>query len=192
MNAIQARALRPHSRHSRRRGRLLLVGLSLSAALLCGCSITTVDGKDAPPASPETTAAEEPSPETSTAPEDATDPAANADAPALTGQQQEVRDELRASSTTTLACEGELLLGAEQSGQSIVVTGYCESLTVEAEGATVLAESVGTLVVGGSGIVVYVDSADSISVTGSASVVNWASGDPTVSDTGQANLVTKG
>lgn len=168
MNVTRTIASHQHSHRRRSRGSLLLVGLGLSAALLSGCSITTVDGEDAPA------------------------PAASTDAPALTSEQQEAREELRASSTATITCDGELLLGAEQSAQVIVVTGHCESLTVDAEGAAVVAESVGSLAVGGSGTVIYVDSAHSVSVMGSASVVNWASGDPTVSDTGQANVVQEG
>ncbi len=71
------------------------------------------------------------------------------------------------------------------------VEGPCETLTVSADAAVVVADQVGTLVVTGAGTAVSVLEVGAVRVSGSANSIAWQTGTPTVADTGTANRLGK-
>jgi hypothetical protein len=166
---------------------MLLCAASLVA--LSGCSVGYEQaGEDASPApaspsaSAEERTAEEPD-ETATG----TDAVSSEQPSAPVTTPSALRDELAANVTAVLTCSGELTVS--DPGVAVEVDGDCETLTVTADAALVLAGDVGTLRVTGAGSVVIVASADAIDAGGDINEVYWESGTPSVTDDGTANTV---
>lgn len=164
--------------------------------LLSGCSVRIVDpaagetrddgqGQSAEPV-PSDPVASDPA-----TPRPADDPPAS-ETPSSSGLSPENaadRDRLLAAATTTMPCPTGAL---DQDGAVIRVEGTCARLEIDSDAGVVIADDVDTLILRGSGTVVYAASLGSITVTGSADQVYWTGATPAVDDTGSGNTLRRG
>ncbi|TQL48754.1 DUF3060 family protein [Homoserinimonas aerilata] len=173
-----------------RTSRILLTGILTAslAASLVGCSVA-LTGPDGPRGSgtssqgstgePAPDAGETDSGETGTELPDSN----AADAAAA-------REEVRSIASTTVRCDGELVL--EQDGAAIVIDGDCDHLLVNMDAGAVLVGNVGTLEVSGVGNLVYADAVGTLTVSGDANEVRWSGATPDVDDGGVGNILMAG
>lgn len=74
-------------------------------------------------------------------------------------------------------------------GTTVAIDGDCTTVTVSANGASVLANDVTNLQVTGTGVTVFTKRLGTVGVTGNGNTVVWESGSPAISDTGIGNVL---
>lgn len=99
------------------------------------------------------------------------------------------RDAYIARADQTVPCSPGLDIGTH--GGIIRVEGDCETLTVSADAAVVVADNVGTLTVTGSASTVFVLDVSSLHLTGDANLITWTGATPAVADDGTSNTIGK-
>ncbi|WP_435746416.1 hypothetical protein [Microbacterium sp. PMB16] len=166
----------------------------VTATLVTGCTLRIVnpgaDGSDTPAGSQrsETPAAEmpeegAPEAETPKPDEDPTPPAG------LDAEHAAHRERLLASATTTMPCPSGPL---QQDGAIIRVEGACDEIRIDLDAGAVIVDDVSSLLLSGSGTVVYADTVGEVRVSGTANEIYWVGETPGVTDTGTANVLRRG
>lgn len=102
------------------------------------------------------------------------------------------RTEIRDRAATTLSCDGELVLDASHTGETIIIDGICDTLTVHGDIMEIIAGDIGTLLVTGDGNVIYTDALGAAEVAGDINEVRWAGGTPKTSNGGAGNVMMAG
>ncbi len=147
-------------------------------ALTGGCAVSVIDpGKPDASAPAESTT----SSSSSDAPEQE-DTAADDAAPS--------REQLISGATRVLRCDGVLTIIDD--GVSVYVEGDCEHLILNSSGSQVAADDVALLEVIGDANVVLTGEIGELLVNGTGNVVHWTGETPSVSDIGDANVLTAG
>lgn len=104
----------------------------------------------------------------------------------------EARDQAIASVSKTVTCDGELVLGANETGQIIRVDGACAHLVLDLHGGFVVAGETTTVDLRGVGNLVFVDAVTTLNSPGDANELYWLGATPAVNDTGVGNVLTAG
>ena len=155
----------------------------LLAATLSGCAVSVTDPKEPDTASPsESTAAP------SGAAEKPSDTPEQADA--STEGADPSRDDLIAAATRVMRCDGELTILDD--AVSVYVEGECDRLILNSSGSQVATDDVVLLEVIGDANVVLAGTIGELLVNGTGNVVHWQGATPSVSDVGNANVLTAG
>jgi len=153
-----------------------LAGIALiGATALSGCTLRFTEPGTPPPSSPSD---EAPS---------ASDPSLAGDPPADDAPRD--RDAYIARADQTVPCSPGLDIGTH--GGIIRVEGDCETLTVSADAAVVVADNVGTLTVTGSASTVFVLDVSSLHLSWDANLITWTGTTPMVADDGTSNTIGK-
>lgn len=170
---------------TRRPARTLVVaaGALLCAAVLAGCTVSVAPAGGAPTTDAVTsTPTRTPSPPSSSAASDTG--AVGGDLSGLI-----TRAEAQAAVNQQLTCTGSPFEVDHDSDARVVeVTGDCTDVKIEADGATVLLQAVGTLTVDADVSMVFVTSADTVVLDGDGNTVVWSTGNPTIIDDGIVNV----
>lgn len=162
----------------------------LLVVFLSGCTVRIIDpaAESAGPTSgatgPETPAAAKPVTE-----KPATKTPAATDDGGLDAEHAEHRQSLLDSATTTMPCPTGPL---QQDGSIIRIEGACDEVRIDLDAGAVIVDDVTTLLLSGSGTVVYAATIGELRVSGSANEIYWAGETPQVTDTGSANVLRRG
>lgn len=166
------------------------------AVLLSGCTVRIIDPTAEDPGTTvaETPAADAPATETPEGTDDVApdDEAPDDDSAPLGGWDAEHaahRADLLASATTTMPCPSGPL---QQDGAVIRIEGACDEIRIELDAGAVIIDDVSTLLLSGSGTVVYAGTVGDVRVSGSANEIYWTGDTPQVTDTGTANVLRRG
>ncbi|MGM7699624.1 DUF3060 domain-containing protein [Microbacterium sp. A84] len=181
----------------------MLTVRSLAIAAAVGILITTLTGCAVSVTDPDTDTTQESAVETEPqeavasdedAPDDAEDGPVNADSGPTewSAEVGEARDEKLASVMKTVTCDGDLVLGDNETGQVIQIEGPCEHLVLDMHGGFVVAGEITTLDIRGVGNAVFVDAVTTLNVTGDGGAVYWLGPTPAVNDSGAGNVLTAG
>ncbi|QIM22514.1 DUF3060 domain-containing protein [Phycicoccus sp. HDW14] len=175
---------------ARRQGATVALALLGSAVALAGCGVTVVRD-DATPArsSASTPPPTSPTSSSSTAPPapgptEVPGTTAGSDAPQTYAGWAE---EIRGAATLRLPCDRGPV-SVDTAATVVELVGSCGQVSVDAAGASVLADHIDTLTVTGAQVVVVTRTLGSVTLDGSADEVYWVGGVPTVTNRGAQNL----
>ena len=163
----------------------------ITAVALSGCTLRIVDpASESPdPASnsqgPESPPAETPEQETP----EANQPSADPQPDGWDAEHAAHRERLLESASTTMPCPTGPL---QQDGTIIRIEGDCDEIRIDLDAGAVIVDDVSSLLLSGSGTVVYAATIGEVRVSGTANEIYWLGETPQVTDTGTANVLRRG
>ncbi|WP_223628866.1 DUF3060 domain-containing protein [Microbacterium sp. EST19A] len=160
------------------------------AVLLSGCTVRIIDpAAESPGATSGSTDTETPAAETPAAERPPTKTPEATEHDGLDAEHAEHRQRLLDSVTTTMPCPTGPL---QQDGSIIRIEGACAEVRIDLDAGAVIVDDVTTILLSGSGTVIYAGTLGEVRVSGSANEIYWTGETPQVTDTGTANVLRRG
>lgn len=171
------------------------IAVMVGAVLLSGCTVRIIDpggpdaGSTASPSVRETSAAQTPEDDEPDQSTPAVQPPETSPVDGWDAEHAEHRQRLSDSVTTTMPCPTAPL---QQDGTITRIEGDCDEVRIDLDAGAVIIDDAASLLLSGSGTVVYADTLGDVRVSGTANEIYWLGATPQVTDTGTANVLRRG